>query len=320
MAVRKSVSIGNLIKEEYECFDVYRDAAYHTFIHISMDKKDKFYNGIFEHFFTDEKLLRYAEHKTSLHFEPTQENYCTLFMHLLTYLDEENIGKSVDELNDIVKEVLLDDEEIEEKDGKLYIRKDKIGKIGEYIFSCILYDYYKFDCIIPKILLGTDPNMNVYGIDVLFYSAKENLLMFGEAKFSKNLDNGIKLIKESLKDYEKQLRQEFVCVLNKRIYKDLLYKFNDLYGDKVAISTSMDMFIKKAGIESIGIPIFIAHGEEVKPEEIIMKLKTISLEKVLGIKVSLIVISLPVIDKKEFVTYFTEYIRERLDQYNARVQ
>lgn len=320
MAVSKRTSTVNLIKEEYECFDIYKDGEYHTFIHISMDKKDKLYKGIFEFFFNDEKLLRYAEHKTSLHFEPTQENYCTLFTHLLTYLDEENITKKVDELSDIIKDVLLDEEEIEEKDGKLYIRKDKIGKIGEYIFSCVLYDYYKFNCIIPKVLLGTDPNMNVYGIDVLFYSEKNNMLMFGEAKFSKNLDNGIKLIKESLKDYEKQLRQEFVCVLNKRIYKNLLYKFNDLYGDKVAISTSMDMFVKKAGIENIGIPVFIAHGEEVEPEEIVKKLKTISLVEVLGLKVSLIVISLPVINKKEFVAYFTGYIRERLDQYNARVQ
>ncbi len=308
-----------LTKEDYECFEVYKDESYHTFIHVAIDKKDVFYKRIFEHFFCDEKLLRYAEHKSNLHFEPTQENYCTLYMHLLTYLDEENIEKDVDELSDIVKEVLLDEGEVEVKDGKLYIRKDKIGKIGEYIFSCLLYDYYAFDCIIPKVLLGTDPNMNVYGIDALFYSEKRDLLMFGEAKFSKNLDNGIKLIKESLKDYERQLRQEYVCVLSKRIYKDLLYKFNDLYGDKVAISTSMDMFINKAGIKNIGIPIFIAHGEDVTPEKIINKLKTISLSKVLGLKTSLIVISLPVIDKKEFIAYFTEYLRERLNQYDARI-
>lgn len=320
MAERKRTPTVNLVKEAYECFDVYKDEEYHAFIHISIDKREKFYKGIFENFFKDEKLLRYAEHKSNLHFEPTQENYCTLYMHLLTYLDEENIEKGVDELSDIVKEVLLDEDEIEEKDGKLYIRKDKIGKIGEYIFSCILYDYYKFDCIIPKVLLGTDPNMNVFGIDALFYSMKDNLLMFGEAKFSKRLDNGIKLIKESLKDYERQLRQEFVCVLNKRIYKDLLYRFKDLYGDKAAVSTSMDMFVKKAQIKKIGIPIFIAHGEEVKPEEIVRKLKGIELDEILGLKVSLTVISLPVVSKKEFVLYFTEFIRERLEQYNARTE
>ena len=319
MAARKKSIVVNLIKEDYECFEVYSDEWYHTFIHVLLDKREIFYKSIFEYFFSDEKLLRYAEHKSNLHFEPTKQNYCTLYKHLLTYLDQKNVEMSIEKLSDIVKEVLLDEEEIEEKDGKLYIRKDKIGKIGEYIFSCLLYDYFEFDCIIPKVLLGTDPNMNVYGIDALFYSEKRNLLMFGEAKFSKNLDNGIKLIKESLKDYENQLRQEFFCVLSKRIYKGLLYKFNDLYGDKVAISTSMDIFIEKAQIRNIGIPIFIAHGEDVKPEEIVRKLKTITFNEVLGIKPSLVVISLPVIDKREFVAYFTEYIRERLNQYNARV-
>ena len=83
MARRKSVSTVKLIKEEYECFDVYKDGAYHTLIHFSMNKKDKLYKGIFEHFFDEQKLLRYAEHKTSLHFEPTQKNYCTLYMPLL---------------------------------------------------------------------------------------------------------------------------------------------------------------------------------------------------------------------------------------------
>lgn len=319
MEVRKKVLEINLTREDYECFEVYKDETCHTFIHVSLEKKENFFKEIFEYFFSDDKLLRYAEHKSSLHFEPTRENYCSLFLHLLTYLDEQNVEKRADELSEIVKEVLWDEGEIEVKGGKLYIRKDKIGKIGEYIFSCLLYDYFEFDCIIPKVLLETDPNMNVYGIDTLFYSEKRELLMFGEAKFSKNLNNGIKLIKESLKDYETQLRQEFVCVLSKRIYKGLLYKFCDLYGDKVAISTSMDMFVKQAGIKNIGIPIFIAHGEEVKPEEIIDKLKMISLPNILNLKTSLIVISLPVLDKKVFVAYFTEYIRERLEQYNGRV-
>lgn len=320
MAARKRVTVGKLIKEKYDCFDVYRDEDYNTFLHVSIDKKEELYKGIFDYFFSDEKLLRYAENKTNLKFDPTLKNYCTLFNHLKIFIDEENAEKCVEGLSDIVKEVLIDEEEIEKKDGKLYIRKDKIGKIGEYIFSCILYDYYKFDCIIPKLLLGTDPNMNVYGIDTLFYSSENNIIMFGEAKFSKNLDNGIKLIKESLKDYENQLRQEFACVLNKRLYNNLLNKFNDLYGDKVVISISMDMFIEKADIRIIGIPIFIAHGEEIMPEEIIKKIKSIVLDTVLGVKVSLIVISLPIVDKREFIIYFTNYIRERLEEYNEKIQ
>lgn len=307
-----------IVSEKYECFDVYKCSSCHTLLHVAIEEKNVFYRHIFDFFFSDEKLLRYVEHKTTLHFKPTKENYTTLYLHLQMYLDQENIEKKVSELSEIVKEVLIDEEEIEEKDGILYVRKDKIGKIGEYIFSCILYDYYEFDCIIPKILLTTDPNMNVYGIDVLFYSAKEDLLMFGESKFCKNLENGIKLIKESLKDYEKQLRQEYVCVLSKRLYKNLFHKFGDIYGEELTKSISMDEFIENARIKKIGIPIFIAHGTELNPEVIINKLKTIKIDKVLGKEVVLIVISLPIIDKRECIAYFTEYIRERLEGYNEK--
>lgn len=314
----KRIEKDRIVNEKYECFEVYKCSNCHTLLHIALEEKNVFYRKMFDFFFSDEKLLRYLEHKTSLQFKPTKENYTSLYLHLQTYLDQENIEKKVGELSEIVKEVLIDEEEIEEKDGILYVRKDKIGKIGEYIFSCILYDYYEFDCIIPKILLTTDPNMNVYGIDVLFYSAKENLLMFGESKFCKNLDNGTKLIKESLSDYEKQLRQEYVCVLSKRLYKNLFNKFGEIYGEELTKSISMDEFIENAGIKKIGIPIFIAHGTELDPEVIINKLKTIKIDKVLGQEVALIVISLPIIDKRECIACFTEYIRERLDEYNEK--
>lgn len=320
MAAKTNSVKCNIKKESYECFDVFKDNCYHTLIHVSIDKKEIFYKNMFENFFTDEKLLRYADHKSNLHFEPTEENYCTLYRHLLTYLDEENISKEVSELCLIVKEVLIDENEVEEKNGKLYVRKDKIGKIGEYIFSCILYDYYKFDCIIPKILLLTDPNMNVYGIDTLFYSSKDNLIMFGESKFSKNIENGIKLIKESLKEYEKQIKDEYSLVLCNRLYQDKLYKFNDIYGKKASVSLSIESFIEKAQINKIGVPIFIAHGTEINSEEIFHKLQTIKIGKILNIDVSPIVISLPVICKREFVTYFTQFIRERLDIYEKRAE
>ena len=314
----KRIEKDRIINEKYECFDVYKCSSCHTLFHVAIEEKNTFYRHMFDFFFSNEKLLRYVEHKTTLHFKPTKENYTALYLHLQMYLDQENIEKKDSELNEIVKEVLIAEEEIEEKDGILYVRKDKIGKIGEYIFSCILYDYYEFDCIIPKILLTTDPNMNVYGIDVLFYSAKEDLLMFGESKFCKNLENGTKLIKESLKDYEKQLRQEYVCVLSQRLYKTLFHKFGDIYGEELTKSISMDEFIENAGIKKIGIPIFIAHGTELNPEVIINKLKTIKIDKMLGKEVALIVISLPVIDKRECIAYFTEYIRERLDEYNEK--
>lgn len=262
----------------------------------------------------------YANNKTNIKFSPTKINYCTLYNNLsLYFIDEENIEVNINDFNEITKEVLLDEEELLEKDSKLYVRKDKIGKIGEYIFSSLLRDYFNFDCIIPKLSLTTDPNMNVYGIDTLFYSEKDDLLMFGEAKVSKNLNNGIKLISESLKDYDRQIQQEYKCVLSNSILSKLLSKFPERFGDIAAVCISIEDFIEKAEIKTIGIPLFIAHGEDTNPSEIIEALKNISFGKVLGITTRLVVISLPIVDKKKFIVYFTKFIKEKLELYNENM-
>lgn len=312
----------NLIKDKHDNFTVYKSDNYHTFISISIDEKheENFFKDLFSYFFTDEKLLMYANNKTNIKFSPTKINYCTLYKNLsLYFIDEENIEININDFNEITKEVLLDEEELLKKDSKFYVRKDKIGKIGEYIFSSLLRDYYKFDCIIPKLLLTTDPNMNVYGIDALFYSEKDDLLMFGEAKVSKNLNNGIKLISESLKDYDRQIQQEYKCVLSNSILSKLLSKFPERFGDIAAVCISIEDFIEKAEIKTIGIPLFIAHGEDTNPNEIIETLKNISVGKVLGIATRLVVISLPIVDKKKFTVYFTKFIKEKLELYNENM-
>ena len=312
----------NLIKDKHDNFTVYKSENCHTFISIYIDEKheEKFFKDIFGYFFSDEKLLMYVNNKTSINFTPTKTNYCTLYKNLsLYFIDEENAEVNINDFNEITKEVLLDEEELLEKDGKLYVRKDKIGKIGEYIFSSLLRDYFKFDCIIPKLLLTTDPNMNVYGIDALFYSEKDDLLMFGEAKVSKNLNNGIKLISESLKDYDRQIQQEYKCVLSNSILSKLLSKFPERFGDIVAVCISIEDFIEKTEIKTIGIPLFIAHGEDTNPNEIIETLKNISVGKVLGIATRLVVISLPIVDKKKFTVYFTKFIKEKLELYNENM-
>jgi len=117
-------------------------------------------------------------------------------------ISSENIQIDITNYNEHIIAIIKDECETEEENSKIFARKDKFGKIGEYIFCNILSNYYNFNCIIPKVHYITDNNMNVYGIDALFYSEQDNLLLFGESKFCKNLGNGISLINESLKNYQ----------------------------------------------------------------------------------------------------------------------
>lgn len=305
----------NIVRECFDCFNVYSFEDNYSFFHIEIQDTSEFYESLFNFFFNEDKLLRYAEHKTNIKFAPSITNYVSLYKHLQTYIDDINMEKDISELEDDLISLLKEEMDCVEKGGKIYIRLDKMGKMGEYIFCCLLYDYFHFDCIIPKVHLQTDANMSVYGIDTLFFSDKDNLLLFGEAKLSISLSNGIQLISKSLSDYEKQLSEEYRLVLSNRLYKDKLYKFTELFGEAVETTTTIQKFIITTGITQIGIPIFIAHGTEVDNKVILDKLSKLSSTKMFGIKTRLIGISLPIINKTKLVATFTKMVRERWGYY-----
>lgn len=300
-----------MVKESFDCFTVYSEDDSYSFMHIDIKDKPEFYNKLFEYFFSEDKLLRYCENKVGITFKPTKVNYTILCKHLKTYLDDAPEFIDITHLDSLLINILEKEGIVDDEDGKKIARKDKIGKIGEYIFCCILADYFQFDCVIPKVHLQTDYNMNVYGIDVIFYSSDNNMLLFGESKFCVNLDNGISLIKKSLSEYENQLKTEYEIVLSNRFYKEKLNIFNNLYGDTVEKCIDIEEFIKEARIDKIGIPVFIAHGTQLDPITILKKLNKIPTNNFFGIETYYYSISLPTIDKYKLIAAFTKCLRDR---------
>ena len=273
------------MEKEYEKFIVHQIDDNYSIIHIDIKDNEEFYKSLFECFFTEDKLIKYAENKFNLKFSPTKINFTTLYKHLKIYIDDFNKDEyTVDEIQEEMIKILNEEYTIEDKNGKLKVRIDKIGKIGEYIFTCILNEYFQFQCILPKVHLQTSYNMSIYGIDTLFYSEDKEMLLFGESKVTKKLENGISLINASLEEYESRIKQEYELVLSNRLYKDKLNKFNDKYGDIVDIALNIEEFIEKAQVKNIGIPIFIAHGKQTDINESIKKLKSVKRNNILRIK------------------------------------
>ncbi len=304
--------------EEFDEFRVYILDDKYTFYHIDLKDTEEYYEGLFNYFFDEDKLLAYAENKSHLKFSPTKKNFVILYKHLFQYIDEYYDEIDINVIGEEVKKIILDEyETTEEKENALRIRADKKGKIGEYIFSCILKEYFKFDCIIPKVHMSTSRNMSIYGIDALFYCSNNNMLLFGESKLTNSLKNGVSLIKESLKDYEKSISDEFTLTLSSRVLKNELNKFSEIYGDLCEVSIDIKDFISKANITQIGIPIFITHGTEQEINKIINKLSNIEKKDFLGIKTVYYFISLPVINKQKFIALFTKKIKERRDEYES---
>lgn len=212
--------------------------------------------------------------------------------------------------------ILSDEYELEDAgNGQLKVRLDKMGKIGEYIFCNLLSEYFGLDCIIPKVHLTTDPNMNVYGIDTLFYSCESDMILFGESKLSKSLSNGTGLINKSLQTYEQQIKDEFTLMLSNRFLKNNMGIFGDKYADLVELSLYIEDFIEKADVKKIGIPIFIAHGTNITPDDIFDKLSKIKKTTMLGLETIYVVISLPIFDKSKMISVFTQGIAERRAYY-----
>lgn len=276
---------GGKMDKEYEKFIVHQLDDNYSMIHIEIKDNKEFYKSLFNCFFTEDKLIKYAENKFNLKFSPNKVNFTILYKHLKIYLDDFNREQyTLEEIEEEMVKILNEEYTIENKDGKLKVRIDKIGKIGEYIFTCILSEYFKFQCILPKVHLQTSYNMSIYGIDTLFYSEDKKMILFGESKVTKNIENGINLINQSLKEYEKRIKQEYELVLSNRLYRDKLNRFSDMYGDIVDVTLDIEEFIKLADIKNIGIPIFIAHGKQKDIDEIMNKLKAIKRNNILRIK------------------------------------
>lgn len=287
-----------------------------SFMHIRLADNNLFYKDMFSYFFCETRILKYIENKAGLTFTPTRENYITIFKHLGQYIDEFNMKRLPAEIEAEVAKVLADEYDLnDDGDGHLHVRLDKMGKIGEYIFYNLLSEYFGFSCIIPKVHLTTDYNMSVYGIDALFYSPSENMILFGESKLSKSLANGISLINESLKSYEKQIVDEFTLILSNRLLRNNMGVFGDRYAETIERSISIEEFISAANIERIAVPLFIAHGQETNPDEIFRQLNNIKHPAILNMETTYLVISLPLLSKAKMISSFTEAIAERRAQY-----
>lgn len=307
-----------IIQETFNCFNVYSSEGDHSILHVDIADTPSFYQKMFEYFFDESRFLQYIENKTSLSFEPTVENYVSLYKRLSLYVDDENIHKIPLDIEDEVIKILAEEYTIEDKgNGNIEVRLDKIGKIGEYLFCNLLSEYFGFCCVIPKANFITDRNMSVFGIDAVFYCPEDKMILFGESKVSNSLKNGVALINKSLSTYQQQVDEEFVLVLSQRWLRDKMGTFAADLGSFIDRSISMKNFISKSGVTSIGIPVFIAHGSETDTATILSKLASIKKIELYGLETKIISISLPIISKSKLVATFTQKIVERRVYYES---
>ncbi len=192
-------------KKSFEQFTVYQDSISSSFVYANFDDEKKFMEGFADYILSEDNLLNYANTLTPIDFIPDKIHYKKLYSTLSTFLNKDLELLTYNNVSDEVFNVLGQEYKFVDRNGKEFIQKDKIGKIGEYIFHLLLTKYYRVQCIIPKFRCTTDRNMSVFGIDALFYDRLNKMIFFGESKVCNNIASAITLINRSFQDYEQQI-------------------------------------------------------------------------------------------------------------------
>lgn len=306
-------------KKKVDIFDEYFENDSYVYLPISINNSTKMIEEMFDFFFSEETLLKHFcvidGNKTLVR---NIENYSLIYRNLLKFIDSEikclnyNFEGCSTEIIKIVK-----DEET--YFASFSIRRDKVGKIGEYLMSIILECIFKFDCVVRKSDFITSYNMSVYGIDTIHFNKENNTILFGESKFTCSLSNGINLINESLSHYEKRINDEIELVFSPSNL-DKLNLPKEKYKKPIECFLDVKTFIKETNTNTIGVPLFIAHGQETNPKIILNEMRSINKKSFLGLKTKYYVISMPINDIQFFIKGITLLLKNKLEEYKNTIK
>ena len=291
----------------FQDFDVYSEYTEKQFRYIHITQPD-FYGKLCEYLLSPEIINAHTTFNIDVETELSIENYREIYDRLIQFIDFEKVI-NVNDLLDPSLKAILDAELI---NFSTDLRKDKWGRVGEYIFNIILDTYFNLDCVIRKFALNTSPNMPVYGIDTVHCSLENKCLFFGESKFVSNLSNGVELINKSLEKYEAQISKEYFNITNTNFRRNP--KFLDEFQKYLNLCYTFSEFIDELKIETIGIPIFIAHAGNYNTTDIFNELRKIKKKTLFGLKTEYIVISFPVINKENFRKAFVTEANHQIEE------
>lgn len=296
-----------IVCTKYQDFDVYSESTEKQFRYIHI-KQPFFYEKLCRWLLSPETINAHATLNIDVEAELSSENYREIYDRLIQFIDFEKVITINDILDPSIKSI-LDSELI---NFSTDLRKDKWGRIGEYIFNIILDTYFNLDCVIRKFALNTSPNMPVYGIDTVHCSIENKCLYFGESKFVSDITKGVALINKSLEQYEAQIGKEYFNISNPNFRRNpkFLHKFQKYINTCFTFSE----FINELEIETIGIPIFIAHAGDFDETGVFSELRKIKKYALFELNTEYIVISFPILDKEQFRKAFVAEANYQLEE------
>lgn len=293
-------------KEAFKNFTVYSEDDSYQFCYITINE-NCFFEDFASYILDFDMIKKHATVNLGINTELTIRDYNEILNRLQSFVDFEKIYNTADFDDAIV--TILDQEYIEENSD---LRRDKWGRIGEYIFNILLDSFFNLDCIIRKFALNTSRNMPVYGIDTVHCSLEKRIFYFGESKMVDSVDNGINLIIKSLENYEAQISSEFYTIKNNNFTKN--NEFMQLFEESLYRCLNFSELISCIGIKTIGIPIFVSHGGDYDVNTIFKKMKKIPTKQLFNLETKYFFVSVPILDKARFRDAFINITNEKIEE------
>lgn len=235
---------------------------------------------------------------------------CDLLLNeenLLYYATQKESSKTLAETRAFVKKLL--------KNGNLYMAVDDIfngigwnkeinisntifqGDIAEYLMSILLDRITNVETLISKISFKTSHHMPVYGNDNVYFDYDSDTLYFGESKFYSDVDEALNQAEISIKKHSTIEEISFV-----RNHTSAFIAENGEKRLKI-VEQFEENYIENIDVKSI---VFIVNDDIYMKEDYEARLlkRYMEIDKVKEISSEIIFVFLPILSKREFLTYF----------------
>ena len=220
------------------------------------------------------------------------EEFYEIYKKNCEMFEEIEMAKDLDELFDLMDTYGIkntskktDIEKIKESVHKKLSMDYAFGIFGEILFYNVVENLLYKKLMLSKVQFVTAPGTNAHGSDGVFCDDTNKILYFGEAKFTVDLESGIKQAIKSMDNCLKRVNQDV---------NFMKWHTRDLKNDYEHVVTNQT--IKLYGKSVI---IFLLHGEEINDDkilEIIEKYRQRLKDKINNI--DFLVVSFPIYSKE----------------------
>ena len=177
------------------------------------------------------------------------------------------------------------------------------GDIAEYLMSILLDKITNIETLISKISYKTSPSMPIYGNDNVYYDYENDILYFGESKFYKNIEDGLKAAMDSIKKHSnveeisfvRNHTTSFIAENGEKRFK-VIKEFETAYTEDISMKSII--FIINEDIYN-----------KTDYEEVIIKYFG-NIEMLESQTAEIILVFLPILSKEEFLEYFVRSVSD----------